>query len=125
MVKAHMGVILSTILAVILIVAMIAIIVQIIKLILERTLKLMHMSFLNSAIGGLLGSLTGIIFVVVLSLLIDVVPALSRPLQNNEKHKVYAAVKVIKGELYNAFKLEGKLPAKIVAPSEEPQDTEE
>jgi len=108
-IKLHLGTLLSTILAVILIVAMIAIIVQIIKLILERTLKLIHMSFINSAMGALFGFMTGLLLIVVLSILIDVVPALSRPLENNVKHRVYSAVKVVRGEMYTSFKLKSKL----------------
>jgi uncharacterized membrane protein required for colicin V production len=124
MLKLHLGVILSTILSVILIVAMIAIIIQIIKMILERTLKLMHISFLNSAMGGIMGAMTGLIFIVVLSLLIEVIPSLSRPLQNSDKHKVYAAVTVVRGELYNAFKLKERLPVQTDTNDEDTQDKE-
>ncbi len=109
--KVHMGTILATILAVVLIVAMIAIIVQIIKMILERTLKLMHISFINSAMGAILGFMTGLLMLVVLSILIDVMPFLSRPLENSSKHRVYSAVKVIRGEMYTAFELKHKIPA--------------
>lgn len=109
MLKLHLGVLLSTIMAVILIVALIAIIVQIIKIILERTLKAMNMSFINSAIGAILGFMTGLLMLVVLSILIDVIPALSRPLENSYKHRVYSAVKVVRSEMYTAFKLKSKL----------------
>lgn len=109
MLKFHLGVILSTVLAVILIVALIALIVQIIKMLLERAVKLMHISFINSSIGALLGFLTGLVFLVVISILIDVIPFVSRPLENTDKHRVYGAVKVIKTEMFNACKLKDKL----------------
>lgn len=109
MLKLHLGIVLSTILAVILIVAMIALIVQIIKMVLERTLKLMHISFLNSSMGALMGMLTGLLAIVVLSLLIDVVPYFRNQLANSEKHKVYAAVKVVRTEMYSAFRIKERL----------------
>jgi membrane protein required for colicin V production len=111
MVKLHWGALLSTIMAVVLIVAMIALIVQIIRLILERAVKAMNMSFLNSAIGALLGFLTGLFLLVVLSILIDVVPYVSKRLENNDKHRVYAAVKVVRTEIYSAFKMKDKIAA--------------
>jgi uncharacterized membrane protein required for colicin V production len=112
MLKLHLGVILSTILAVIMIVAMIALIVQIIKMLLEKTLKLMHISFLNSSMGALMGFLTGLLVMVVLSIFIDIVPFVSKPLQNSEKHRVYAAVKVVRSEMYSAFKIKERVTHK-------------
>jgi len=107
--KLHLGNALSTILAVVLIVAMIALIVQIIRLLLEKTLKLMHMSFFNSALGALFGFLTGLVFIIVLSILIEIVPSFERKLENADKHRVYAAVKVIRKELYTAFKIDERI----------------
>jgi uncharacterized membrane protein required for colicin V production len=109
MLKLHLGAILSTILAVILIVAMIALIVQIIKMLLERAVKLMHISFINSSVGAMLGFLTGLVFLVILSMLIDLIPAVSRPLENSDKHRVYAAVRVVRLEMFNSFKLKNKI----------------
>ncbi len=109
MVKLHLGSLLSTILGVILIVALIALVVQIIRLLMERTLKLMHVSFLNSSLGALIGFLTGLIVVVVLSIMIELVPSFRRSLDNSEKHKAYAAVRVIRSEMYSAFKIKQKI----------------
>ena len=120
--KLHIGVILSTILAVVLIIAMIAIIVQIIKMILEKTLKLMHISFINSAMGAIIGFLTGLLMLVVLSILIEVIPSFSRTLDNGSKHRVYAAVRVVRGELYSAFKIKDKLPVKVNPISDKESD---
>lgn len=106
--KLHLGGLLATILAVILIVALIALIVQIIRLLLEKALKIMKMSFLNSALGALLGFLTGLLFIIVVSLLIDFIPYFRRPLENAQKHRVYSAVKVVRGELYSALKMKQK-----------------
>jgi membrane protein required for colicin V production len=110
MLKLHLGNVLSTILAVILIVAMIALIVQIIRMLLEKAVKLMHISFLNSSMGALLGFLTGLLFIVVLSLLIELVPSFNRALANTERHRVYAAVRVVRSELFTAFKISYKAP---------------
>jgi uncharacterized membrane protein required for colicin V production len=107
--KLHLGSALSTILAVILIVAAIALIVQIIRLLLEKTLKLMHVSFINSALGALVGFLTGLLAVVVLSILIEVIPSVRRDLNNADRHRVYAAVKVVRGELYNALNIQERV----------------
>ncbi len=125
-VKLGLGNILSAILAVILIVAMIALVVQIVKTLLNKTLKLLHVSFVNSLLGALLGGLTGLLFIVVLSLLIDLVPAFSRPLDKRENHKVYAAVKVVRSELYNAFRLK-RIPLTKVfeKPAEKKEETKE
>lgn len=109
--KLHLGEILSTILAVVLIVALIALIVQIIRLLLEKAVKLMHMSFFNSALGALFGFLTGLLFIVILSILIELVPSFKRNLQNTEKHRVYSAVTVVRSELYSALKIKHKIPA--------------
>jgi uncharacterized membrane protein required for colicin V production len=121
MLKLHLGSLLSMILAVILIVALIALIVQIIRLLLEKAVKIMHMSFLNSAMGALLGFLTGLIFIIVLSILIDFIPSFKKPLENTQKHRAYAAVKVVRGELYSALKMKGKQsPANVAAPKPTP-----
>jgi membrane protein required for colicin V production len=109
MVKLHLGSLLSSILGVILIVALIALIVQIIRLIMEKTMQMMHVSFLNSAIGALIGFLAGLILIVILSLLVELVPSFRRPLENSERHKVYAAVRVVRSEIYSAFKLQKKI----------------
>jgi len=109
MVKLHLGSLLSSILGVVLIVALIALIVQIIRLIMEKTVQVMHVSFLNSAIGALVGFLTGLILIVVLSIMIELVPSFRHPLQNAERHRVYAAVRVVRSEMYSAFKLQKKI----------------
>ncbi len=111
MTKLHLGSALSTILAVVLIVALIALIVQIIRLLLEKTVKLMHVSFFNSALGALLGFLTGLLLVVVLSILIELVPSFRQKLENADRHRVYAAVKVVRTELYSTFKIDRKISA--------------
>lgn len=109
MLKLHLGNALSTILAVVLIVAMIALIVQIIRILLEKTVKLMHMSFFNSALGALFGFLAGLLLVVVLSILIELVPSFKQKLENADRHRVYAAVKVIRAELYSTFNIDKKI----------------
>lgn len=109
--KLHLGTVLSTILAVILIVAAIIIVVQLVRLLLEKTLKLMHVSFLNSALGTLVGFLTGLLAVVVFSILIEAIPPFRSSLSNPQKHRVYAIVQVVRNELYDAFKLKEKYPA--------------
>jgi len=109
MVKLQAGYLTATILAVILIVALIALIVHIIRLILERTVKAMSLSFLNSSIGALLGFLCGVIFMVVLSTLIEIFPVFANKLENSTKHRVYAAVRVVRTEMYSALKLDKKL----------------
>jgi membrane protein required for colicin V production len=106
--KLHLGGLLATILAVVLIVALIALIVQIIRLLLEKAMKMMKISFLNSALGALLGFLTGLLFIIVVSLFIDFVPSWRKPLENPQKHRVYSAVKVVRGELYSALKMKQK-----------------
>ncbi len=110
--KLHLGAALSTILAVILIVALIALIVQIIRLLLEKTLKLMHMSFINSALGALTGFLLGLLAVVTFSILIDAIPPFRNTLSNESRHRVYSAVRVVRSELYSAFKIKERIAAK-------------
>lgn len=111
--KLHLGVFVSTILAVVLIVALIAIIVQIIRMLLEKAVKLMHMSFINSAMGALFGFMAGLIFLVVLSIMIELIPSVERSLRNSDKHRVYAAVKIIRSELDNVLQRKVKLPAVV------------
>jgi len=110
MLRLHLGSILSTILAVILIAAVILLISKIILILIEKTLKLMHLSTLNSALGALTGLLVGLFCVVVLTVILDYFPSLTKPLENPNKHKVYAAVIVVRGELYSAFKIKPHLP---------------
>jgi uncharacterized membrane protein required for colicin V production len=111
--RLQLGVGISTILSVILILVMIALIVQIIKMVLERTISMMHMSFINSAIGAMLGFMTGLLITVVISILIDTSPAMSQTLENSSKHRVYAGIKVIRGEMYSALKLKTKFPVPV------------
>jgi len=111
--KLHLGAALSTILSIVLIVAVIALIVQIIRLLLEKAVKLMHMSFFNSSLGAVLGFMTGMLFIVIISILIELVPSFRRDLQNSDRHRVYAAVSVVRSELYTALKIRDRFSAII------------
>ena len=104
-IKFGWGNVIATISAVLLIVLLLIIIVTIVIWLLNKTLKILHLSSINKIMGTLLGFVNGLLVVIIVSVVIDYVPFISRNLQDSNKHRVYGSIEIVKKELFGVLKI--------------------
>ncbi|PKN77749.1 MAG: hypothetical protein CVU48_10565 [Candidatus Cloacimonetes bacterium HGW-Cloacimonetes-1] len=105
MIRLHVGSGFATFLSICLILLSITMIVKIVIYLLDKTISVLHLSFLNRSLGAIFGLVNALLCVIIISLIIDYIPVLSKPLGDSEKHRVYAGVCVIKEDLVDKLKI--------------------
>ena len=87
------------------ILVLIVVIVRLVTWFTNRVINVLSLSMLNRIFGAVLGIGNGLVCVIVFSVMLDYLPKISTPLKDSKKHKVYAAVVVLKEEAFERFKL--------------------
>ncbi len=103
--RYHLAQWLARVLSVLLILVLIVVVVRIVVYILNRVLKAMKLSTLNKAGGATLGLFNGLLIVIICMVMLDFIPKVSTPLENSQKHRVYAGISVLKEDLFSKLKL--------------------
>jgi len=120
--RYHLAHWLATVFSVLLILVLIVVVVRIVVYILNRVLKAMKLSTLNKAGGATLGLINGLLIVIIFMVMLDFVPKVSTPLENSQKHRVYAGISVLKEELFSKLKLTQRVKLLKLLPGDK-QDT--
>ncbi len=123
LIRFHFARWMATVFSVLLIIALIVVVVRLVIYTLNRLLSAMHLSALNKAIGTVLGFANGLLVVIILMVMLDFIPGLSTPLQNGEKHRVYAGINVLKEELFTKFNLTQRMKFIKMPITKERRDT--
>lgn len=108
MAKYGINAILANILAIVLILVAILVLVKLVNFFICRVLSVLHLSWINHTLGGVLGLLNGLILVIIITVMIDFIPGLQPRIMGSGKHKVYQGVVVIKKDVYDKFGLKAK-----------------
>jgi len=108
MLKYALNPILANILAFILIVVLLLILFKLVIYLGNKLLKLMHLSFINQALGAVFGFVNGLLVLIILSIIIGFVPSLEKRLNDPSRHRVCSAVYVIKEDLIQKAGLKGR-----------------
>ena len=103
--KYHLARPLATIISVLLIIVLIAVVVKVVVYVLNRVLSALRLSSINKGIGAFMGLLNGLLIVIILMVMLDFIPRVSAPLENSQRHRVYAGISVLKEELFSKLKL--------------------
>ncbi len=103
--RYHLAHWLATVLSVVLILVLIVVVIRIVVYILNRALSALRLSSLNKGMGAIMGLANGLLIVIILMVVLDFIPKVSKPLENSQKHRVYAGISVLKEDLFAKLKL--------------------
>lgn len=120
--KFHLSRGLSTVVSVMLIIVLVMVVLRIVIYILTQLLKALSLTTLNRSLGAVGGFANGLLIVIILMVMLDFIPSISRPLKDGDKHRVYAGVNVLKEDLFTKFKLTERM--KFIRMSNPPTSAE-
>ncbi len=106
--KYDLNPILANITSFILVVIVLLVLIKIIIYIMDRIISMLHVTFINRLLGAIFWFLNALIFLVIMSIIIDFIPFFSNQLKNPSEHRVYNAVVVIKNDIYAKLELKAK-----------------
>ncbi|MDD3535051.1 MAG: CvpA family protein [Candidatus Cloacimonetes bacterium] len=112
----------ATIFAVIMILILITVVIRFVTWAINRFIKSLRLSNLNRFLGALFGLLNGLLLVIIFSIVMDYMPNLSTPLKDGRKHRVYAAVDVLKNDLFDTLKLQSRLKYIDMSAKQKPKE---
>lgn len=121
--RYHLAHWLARLFSVLLIIVLIVVVVRIVIYILNRVLKAIKLSTLNKAGGATLGLFNGLLIVIIFMVILDFIPKVSTPLENSQKHRVYAGISILKEELFTKLKLSQRVKLLNLIPAEKPEIT--
>lgn len=78
---------------------------RLVILLLSRTLKMLKLSFMNRLVGGIFGLINALLIVMIVTVVLDYIPKVSKPLKDKNRHVIYATVDQVKLEFLNTFSL--------------------
>jgi uncharacterized membrane protein required for colicin V production len=66
---------------------------------------MLKLSFMNRLVGGIFGLINALLIVMIVTVVLDYIPKVSKPLKDKNRHVIYATVDQVKLEFLNTFSL--------------------